>query len=189
MIVAAVTATTVLTTAAAAVVLGAELLGRGVAHHLHIAAVAHRLACQLVVEVHEHLVVGHLDHLTLDAHSLLGHHGHAGSWADVLLVKLALHMEDFLLQLIHQLGVLHAEGLVGLQGEVKFLALLQTHDVVLESLDERQIHAEYKGIGVLFIEFENTGLLLAAFSQFPYIFKEYHTLWKKQDAADGVKQL
>ena len=142
-------------------VLGLQLLGRGVAHQLHVAAVAHRLAGELVVKVHEHLVVGDLHYLTLDAHTLLGHHGHAGSGTDVLGVKLAVDVENFLLQLIDELGVLHAKGLVGLQGEVKLLALLQAHDVVLETLDERQVHAKHKGIGMLLVEFEHTLLLLA----------------------------
>ena len=84
---------------------------------------------KLVVEIHEHLVVGHLDDLTLDAHAFLSHHGHAGTRTDILGVKLAVDMENLLLELIDQLGILYAESLMGLKGEIKFFALLQAHDM------------------------------------------------------------
>ena len=150
-----------LTAATAAVVLGVKFLGRGVANELNEAAVAHGLACQLVVEVHEHLVIGHLDDLTLDAHAFLSHHGHACTRTDVLGVKLAVDVENLLLELIDQLGILYAESLMRLQREIKLLALLQTHDVVLEALDERQIHSKDESVGVLLVELEHTRLLVA----------------------------
>ena len=160
-VVAAATVTTVLTAASATVMLGLQLLGRGIAHQLHVAGIAHGLASQLMVEVHGHLVVGHLGHDALDTHALLGHHGHDGTHADVLVVKLAVNMENLLLELIHQARVLGTESLLGLEGEVKLLALLQAHDMVLETLDERHVHAEDKGIGLLLLELEHTDLLLA----------------------------
>lgn len=156
------TVAAVLTTASAAVmVLGLELLGRGVAHELDVASIAHGLTGQLVVEVHGDLVVGDLGDNALDAHSLLGHHGHDGTHADVLVVKLAVNVEDFLLEFINHVGVLDTEGLLGLQGEVKLLSLLQVDDVVLEALDEGDIHTEDKGIGMLLVELEDTHLLVA----------------------------
>ena len=157
----AATVATLLTAATATVVLGLEFLGRGIAHQLHITAIAHGLASQLMVEVHKHLVVGDLDHLPLDTHALLGHHRHDGALADMLVVKLAVDVEDLLLQFVHQVGVLDAEGVLGLQGEVKLLALLEVDNVVVETLDERQIHAEDKRIGMLLIKLEHTGLLVA----------------------------
>ena len=155
-VVAAVAVVAVLTATAATVMPGLQLLGSGVTHELDISAVAHGLARQLVIEVHKHLVVGDLDHLALDAHAFLRHHGHTGTGANVLLVKLALDVENLLLQLINQVGILLAEGLMGLKGEIKLLTLLQTHDAVLETLDERQIHAKDKSIGMLLVELENT---------------------------------
>lgn len=140
--------------------LGLEFLGGGVTHELHGAGIAHGLTCQLVVEVHGHLVVGDLGDDALDAHAVLGHHGHDGAHADVLVVKLAVHMENLFLQLVDHVGILQAEGFFGLEREVKVLALLQTHDVVLETLDERQVQAEDKGIGVLLVELENADLFL-----------------------------
>ena len=160
-VVSAVTATAVLTAASAAMMLGIEFLGGGVAHYLDISAVAHRLTGELVVEVHEDLVVGDLDDLSLDAHAFLCHHGHTSSWADVLGIKLAVDMEDFFLEFIDELGVLDAEGLLGLECEVKLVALLESHDVILEALDEREVHAEDKGVGVLRVELEDALLLIA----------------------------
>ncbi len=97
-VVSAITATAVLTaTTAAVMVLGLEFLGGSIAHHLDKAAVTHRLTSQLVVEVHDDLVVGHLEDSTLDAHAFLSHHGHDGIRTDVLAVKLAIDVEDFFL--------------------------------------------------------------------------------------------
>ena len=161
-VVSAVTAATVLaTTTAAVVMLGLKLLGGGVAHELHVARIAHRLAGKLVVEVHGDLVVGDLGDDALDAHAVLGHHGDTSAHADVLVVKLAVNVEDFLLEFVNHVGVLGAEGLLGLQREVKFLALLEVKDVVLESLDQRDVHAEHKRVGMFLIELENTHLLVA----------------------------
>ena len=94
---AAVATTALFTATSAAMVLGLQLLGRSVTHELHIATVTHSLASKLVVEIHEYLVVGHLDDLTLDAHAFLCHHGHAGTRTDILGVKLAIDMENLLL--------------------------------------------------------------------------------------------
>ena len=160
----ATTVTAVLTAAATAVVvLGLEFLGRCVTHQLHYTSIAHGLAGQLVVKVHGHLVVGHLSDNALDTHAVLSHHGHDGAHADMLVVKLTIDMEDFLLQLIDQVGILLSESLLGFEGEIKLLTLLQSHDVILEALDERQVHPEDKRIGVLLVEFEHTHLLLAIY--------------------------
>ena len=160
-VVSAIASTAVVTAATAAVVLGLEFLGGGVAHQLHKSAVAHGLSGELVIEVHEHFVVGDFHYLPLDAHALLGHHGHTCSGTDVLSVKFAVDVEDFFFQLIDEFGVLHTKGLMGFQGEVEFISLLQSHDVVLEALDERQVHAEDKCVGMLFVELEHARLLLA----------------------------
>ena len=135
-VVATVAAAALVTAASAAVMLGVELLGGGVAHELYKTGVAHRLACELVVEVHEHLVIGHFHHLALDAHAFLGHHGNKCARTDVLVVKLALDVENFFLQFINQIGIFHSECLMGLQCEVKLLALLKAHDMVLEPFDK-----------------------------------------------------
>ena len=139
-------------------VLGIEFVGGGVTHELHIAAVAYGFTSQLVVEVHKDLFVGHLDDLSLDAHTLLSHHGDAGAGTHMLVVKLAVDVEDLFLEFVDQFRVLHTKGLLGLEGEIKLFALLQAHDVVLEALDEREVHTEHKGIGMLLIELENTDL-------------------------------
>lgn len=157
-VVATVTAAAFFTAASATVMLGVELLGGGVAHELYKTGVAHRLASELVVEVHEHLLVGDLDDLSLDAHAFLRHHGHAGTRADVLGVKLAVDVENFLFEFIDEFGVLHSEGFMRLEGEIKLVALLQSHDVILETLDEGQVDAKYKGIGMFLVELEHTGL-------------------------------
>ena len=135
-VVVAVVVVAFVTTAAASVVLGLKLFGRGITHELHVTSIAHGLSGQLVVEVHEHLVVGYFHDLSLDAHVLLGHHGHESARADVFVIELAIDVEDFFLQLINQFGVFVSKGLMGLQGEVKFVSLLQSHDAVLETLDE-----------------------------------------------------
>lgn len=157
-VVATVTAAALVTAASAAVMLGVELLGGGVAHELYKTGVAHRLASELVVEVHEHLLVGDLNDLSLDAHAFLGHHGHACTGSNVLGVKLAVDVENFLFQFIDEFGVLHTEGFMRLECEIKLVALLQSHDVILEALDEREVDAENKGIGVFLVELEHTGL-------------------------------
>ena len=159
-VVVATVAATFFTAASAAVMLGVELLGGGVAHELYKTGVAHRLACELVVEVHEYLLVGNLDDLSLDAHAFLRHHGHACAGSNVLGVKLAVDVENFLFQFIDEFGVLHTEGFMRLESEIKFVALLQSHDVILEALDEREVDAENKGIGVFLVELEHTGLFL-----------------------------
>lgn len=161
-IVAAIAVTAILATASAAmVVMRLEFLGGGIAHYLYKTAVAHRLSCQLVVEVHDNLVVGDLDYDTLDAHSLLSHHGDEGARTDVLAVKLAVNIEDGLVQLTDHFRIFHAEGFLGPKGKVKVLSLLQTHDILLESLDEREVETKNKSIGRLFLVFEHTGLLFA----------------------------
>lgn len=157
-VVATVAAAALFTTASAAVMLGVELLGGGVAHELYKTGVAHRLASELVVEVHEHLLVGDLNDLSLYAHAFLGHHGHACTGSNVLGVKLAVDVENFLFQFIDEFGVLHTEGFMRLECEIKLVALLQSHDVILEALDEREVDAENKGIGVFLVELEHTGL-------------------------------
>ena len=159
--VATVTVIAFLATAAAAMVTGLKFLGGSIAYKLYEAAVAYRFAGELVVEVHEHLVVSYLYNLALDAHAFLGHHGHTRTGTDVLGVKLAIDVEDFLLEFINKLRVLHTEGLMGLQGEIELLALLQAHDVVLEALDEREIHTEDEGIRVFLVELEHALLLIA----------------------------
>ena len=161
MVVSAVTAATLFTTAAAAVVMGLELLGGGIAHEFHMAGISHCLPSELVVEVHEDLVVGHFHYLTFDAHAFLSHHGDESARTDVFFIELSLHVENFLLELIDQFGILIAEGLVGLQGKIKFVSLLQPHDAVLEALDEREVHTENKCIGMFLVELEHARLLLA----------------------------
>ena len=161
-VVAAVTASAVVASATTAVmVLGLEFFGRGVTHELHVARIAYGLAGELVVEVHGDLVVGDLGDDALDAHAVLSHHGHDGTHADVLVVKLAVNVEDFLVEFIDHAGILYAESLLGLQCEVKFFSLFQAHDIVLEADNQGHVHAEHKGIGMLLLEFENTHLLVS----------------------------
>ena len=160
-VMATVAAAAVVAATSAAVVTGLELLGGSVAHELYISAVADGLTGQLVVEVHEHLVVGHLDYLTVKSHALLSHHGHDSTGSHALGIKLAVHVEDFLLELTDEIGVLLAEGLLGSQCEVEFFILIETHDVILEFLKQRNIESEHKSVGMFLIEFEYTGLLLA----------------------------
>ena len=149
-----------LTAATAAVVLGLEFLGGGITHELHNTGITYGLAGQLMVEVHGHLFVGHLGHNALDAHAVLGHHRDDGTRAHVLVVKLAVHMENLFLQFVDQVGVLLAESLLGFEREIKLLTLLQTHDVLLETLDERHVHTEDKRVGMLLVELKDTHLLL-----------------------------
>ena len=80
---------------------------------------------------------------------------------DILGVKLAIDMENLLIKFINQVGALYTESLMGLKGKIKFIALLQAHDMVLEALDQRQVQTEDKSIGMLLIELEHTGLLFA----------------------------
>lgn len=160
-VVAAVVAVAVLaTTAAAMMMLGLELLGRGVTHKLDKSSIAYSLASQLVVEVHGDFVVGDLSDDALDTHAVLGHHGDDGTHADVLVIKLAINVEHLFLELIDHVGVLGAEGLLGLQGKVKFLALFQIDDVILETLNQRDIKPKHKGIRMFLIELEDTHLLV-----------------------------
>ena len=63
MLVPAVAVAALFAAAAATVVMRFELLGSGIAHKLHMTAVTHCLTSELVVEVHDHLVVGHFDNL------------------------------------------------------------------------------------------------------------------------------
>ena len=159
---AAVTAAAILAaTSAAVLVARLQFLGGGVAHELHSADKAHGLSRPGVVEVHGYLVVGHLDDLTVETHTLLGHHGHDGARTDVLGVKLALHVEDFLLEFTDEFGILLAEGLLGSQREVEFVALFEAHDVILEFLEQRNIESKHEGVGALLVELEHAGLLLA----------------------------
>ena len=113
-----------LTAAAAAMVLGLEFLGGGITHELHNTGITYGLAGQLMVEVHGHLFVGHLGHNALDAHAVLGHHRDDGTRAHVLVVKLAVHMENLFLQFVDQVGVLLAESLLGFEREIKLLTLM-----------------------------------------------------------------
>ena len=149
--------------AATVMMLGLEFLRGSVAHELHISGIAHRLTSQLVVEVHGDLVVGDLGHDALHAHAVLGHHGHDGAHADVLVVKLAVNVENLLLEFINHAGILGTEGLFGFQGEIKFLALFKVDDMILEALDERHIQPEDKGIGVLLVELEHTDLFITIY--------------------------
>lgn len=147
--------------ATSAVMLGLKLFGGGIAYELHVSHVAHRLAGELVVEVHGDLVIGDLGDDALDTHAFLGHHRDDGAHADVFMVKLAVDVENLLLELIDQVGVLDAESFLGLEGKVKFLTLLQIDDVILETLDEREVESEDKSVRVFGFELEYTDLLIA----------------------------
>ena len=62
-------------------------------------------------------------------------HRDDGPLEDMLVVELAVDAEDITLQLVHTLRDIFPESLVGLQGEVKRFALLQTDEVLLKGVE------------------------------------------------------
>ena len=102
---------------------------------LHLADEVQFLASQRVVRVDGDTVV-------LDLYDL-GHklmvfgivHRDDGSLEDMLVVELAVDAEDITLQLVDAFGDIFSESFIGLQGEIKRFALLQTDEVLLKGVE------------------------------------------------------
>ena len=60
----------------------------------HLSAEQQRLACQRMVQVHLHLLVGHLNDTAVEVVAVLVLQGHHGSLVDVLVVEVSVDGED-----------------------------------------------------------------------------------------------
>ena len=102
---------------------------------LYLADKVQFLASQRVVRVDGDAVVLDLHDLR---HKLMVFgivHRDDGPLEDMLVVELAVDAEDITLQFVHTLRDIFPESLVGLQGEVKRLALLQADEVLLKGVE------------------------------------------------------
>lgn len=137
------------TAVAAAAVGGMKLLGRSVADGDDLAFEADVVVDERVVEVHLDVGRGNLGDETLDAVAVGGEHGQAFADLDVLVVKLAVDLEDFALDLDDMLGIVASESLVGLGDYVVGVAGLETLEGDLERADDALGDAVDDGLGLL----------------------------------------
>ena len=106
-------------------------------------------AGERMVEIHLHFVVGDVKHPAVESVPLLVLQRHDGILVDVFCVKLTVDGEDPLVQIEHMLVVVFAVGLLGREGEVEFVALVQFDEGVLEGL-KRDAHSADKVEGPVF---------------------------------------
>ena len=179
-VVTAVTAAVVMA-AAAATARGLEVFGRHIAHGQHRALDAHVPVDELMIEVHLDILRSHVYDKTLDAHAVGSHHRQTHTLADMLLVKLAVNLEDTALELDDLLGIVVTESLVGLGHDVIFVAGLEAFESLLQRLDKplsqteddalglvgrHLVHKLLRAVGIDFIEIKNEFDILAGLDFF-----------------------
>ena len=98
------------------------------------AAEEQRLTCQRVVHVYCDLLLGHFQYAAIEVVAVLVLQGHYSTFVDVLLIELAVDVEDATVKMENPLFLVVAIRLVLAELEGEGLSLLQVLDVVLESV-------------------------------------------------------
>ena len=122
------------------------LLG-GIVHREYLAFEGEAHACVGVVEVDGHGLVLHLYYEAIHALAIGIHEGDDVAGVDLLVVKLAVHAEDLLVYVEHEVLAAVAVGLLLGEGKVEGVALLQVLELLLESLEgEAQTCSKLEGL-------------------------------------------
>ena len=122
------------------------LLG-SIVHREHLALEGESHACIGVVEVDGHRLILHLYYEAIHALAIGIHEGDDVAGVDLLVVKLAVHAEDLLIYVEHEVLAAVAVGLLLGEGKVEGVALLQVLELLLESLEgEAQTCGKLEGL-------------------------------------------
>ena len=111
------------------------LLLSGIVHREHLTFEGEAHTCIGVVEVDGYGLVLYLHYETVHALAIGIHEGDDVAGVDLLVVKLAVHAEDLLVHVEHEVLAAVAVGLLLGEGEVEGVALLQVLELLLESLE------------------------------------------------------
>ena len=124
-----------------------NLLLGGIVHREHLAFEGEAHACVGVVEVDGHGLVLHLYYEAIHALAIGIHEGDDVAGIDLLVVKLAVHAEDLLVYVKHEVFAAVAVGFLLGEGKVEGVALLQVLELLLESLEgEAQTCGKLEGL-------------------------------------------
>ena len=93
------------------------------------------LASQRVVEVHFHLVVGDGEHASVEMVSVFVLQGNDGALEDVLVVEMAVDLEDGTVEVEHSRCLIVAVGLVFCQLEVEGGSRIEVHHLFLKLVE------------------------------------------------------
>ena len=120
-------------------------------------------ACQVVVEVHLHVLVTDLTDDTHDGTTVGGLHHQLGAFLYHLMHHIVFHEHRFV-EVHHIALVAHAITLFGSQVEAIVVARLLAHQVLLE-LGQHLLHAADEGKGILFGGLLDDAAVLVFFAQ------------------------
>ena len=122
------------------------LLG-GIVHGEHLTFEGEAHACIGMVEVDGYGLVLYLHYKAIHALAIGIHEGDDVAGIDLLVVKLAVHAEDLLVYVKHEVLAAVAVGLLLGEGEVKGISLLEVLELLLESLEgEAQTCSKLEGL-------------------------------------------
>ena len=144
----------------------------GVAHGKHLAAIAHCLSRQLMVEVHHHLVGGHLLDQAVQSMSLGCHHRHISALVHFLVVELSVDDKYLTVQLMHQLRIFITKSLSRRQSELKLITRFKAAYALDETVEHSIFEPIDEAVGALLIKLEHLSLAIGV--DYEYLVGEFN---------------